>query len=164
MKIRLLSQKTKTQERSIRFLSRHIHTSLRLCNGVENFTINEITVPSGIEIEDGGGEGTAGSHPECRIGSQDLMVGVSLQGDVGPYNRFTPLTAAMLLDTGNDMISCGIRYNRSFGETRNQLTEITSRISSLDHQQMFFHSSTFIVLRLIHIMIVVDSLSKWLAV
>lgn len=69
--------------------------------GVENFTINGQSVPSGIEIEDGGGQGTAGSHPECRIGNQDLMVGVSLQGDNGPYSRFTPLTAAILLDTGN---------------------------------------------------------------
>ncbi|KAK8849876.1 hypothetical protein M9Y10_018463 [Tritrichomonas musculus] len=69
--------------------------------GVENFTINGVTVPSGIEIEDGGGEGTAGSHPDCRIGNQDLMVGVSIQGENGPYSRFTPLTAAILLDTGN---------------------------------------------------------------
>lgn len=69
--------------------------------GVENFTINGKTVPSGIEIEDGGGSGTAGSHPEGRIGNQDLMVGVSLGGEVGHYERLTPLTAAILLDTGN---------------------------------------------------------------
>lgn len=69
--------------------------------GVENFTINGKKVTSGIEIEDGDGSGTAGSHPDCRIGNQDLMAGVSLQGENGPYNRFTPLTAAILLDTGN---------------------------------------------------------------
>ena len=69
--------------------------------GVENFTINGVSVPSGIEIEDGGGSGTTGSHPECRIANQDLMIGINIQGDVGPYCRFTPLTAAILLDTGN---------------------------------------------------------------
>ncbi|KAK8880766.1 hypothetical protein M9Y10_003454 [Tritrichomonas musculus] len=68
--------------------------------GVENFTIDGKSVPSGIEIEDGDGPGTAGSHPECRIGNQDLMIGINIQGKVGPYSRLTPLTAAMLLDTG----------------------------------------------------------------
>ncbi|KAK8892042.1 hypothetical protein M9Y10_029264 [Tritrichomonas musculus] len=70
--------------------------------GVENFTIDGVSVPSGIEIEDGGEpEMTAGSHPECRIANQDLMIGINIQRDVGPYCRFTPLTAAILLDTGN---------------------------------------------------------------
>ncbi|KAK8896994.1 hypothetical protein M9Y10_014925 [Tritrichomonas musculus] len=69
--------------------------------GVESFTLDRVSVPSGIEIEDGGGTGTAGSHPECRIGNQDLMVGSLLQAEEGPYTRFTPLTAAILLDTGN---------------------------------------------------------------
>lgn len=69
--------------------------------GVEKFTIDGVSVPSGIEIEDGGGSGTAGSHVECRIGNQDLMIGVNIQGDVSPYNRITPLTASILMDTGN---------------------------------------------------------------
>lgn len=79
----------------------HAHKFAVMQWGVDKFTIDGVSVPSGIEIEDGGGIGTAGSHVECRIGNQDLMIGVNLQGDVGPYNRITPLTAAILLDTGN---------------------------------------------------------------
>ena len=69
--------------------------------GVEEFVIGNNKCTSGIEIEDGGGSGTAGSHPECRIGSTDIMIGVSLQqNQPGDYTRITPLTAALLLDSG----------------------------------------------------------------
>ena len=69
--------------------------------GVEEFISGDKNCTSGIELEDGGNSGTAMTHPEARIGNQDLMVGVTIQGKNGPYQRLTPLTAALLLDTGN---------------------------------------------------------------
>ena len=69
--------------------------------GVEEFTINGKSVPSGIELEDGGDIGTVGTHPEARVCNQDVMVGVIIQSEYRPYMRVTPVTAAFLLDTGN---------------------------------------------------------------
>ena len=79
----------------------HAHKFAVMQWGVEEFTIGGKSCPSGIEIEDGGGSGTAGSHPECRIAHTDVMVGVTLQEDKGPFQRLTPITASILLDTGN---------------------------------------------------------------
>ena len=72
----------------------------------KHFGIDEIrgddgsTCPSGIELENGGGQGTATAHPESRVYLSELMVGVSIS-DHGNFNRFTDVSMAFLLDTGN---------------------------------------------------------------
>jgi hypothetical protein len=68
--------------------------------GSETFKAGSKSCPAGIELEDGGGHGSAGSHPESRIAYSDVMVHVAMQYDIGPFQRFTPLTMAILLDTG----------------------------------------------------------------
>ena len=78
----------------------HAHKFAVMQYGVDEFVVGNSRCKSGIEIEDGGGQGTAGSHPECRIANSELMVGVSLES-AGEFQRFTALSAAMLLDTGN---------------------------------------------------------------
>ncbi|EAY14765.1 GP63-like [Trichomonas vaginalis G3] len=62
---------------------------------------NDTKCWSGIELEDGGSAGTKLSHPESRIYTSEMMVGVSLQTENGPFNRITDVTVSMLLDTGN---------------------------------------------------------------
>lgn len=56
--------------------------------------------PSGIEIEDGGGTGTAKSHLEGRVFNSDYMVGLDISNG-NPYVRITDATAAVMQDTGN---------------------------------------------------------------
>lgn len=56
--------------------------------------------PSGIELEDGGGVGTAGSHLESRTYESEYMVG-SDTGQPTPYLRLTDATLAVLMDSGN---------------------------------------------------------------
>ena len=60
--------------------------------GSENFTEN---VPAGIEVEDGGGSGTAHSHPETRVFFPDIMSPVS-----SGASKFTELSLALLEDSG----------------------------------------------------------------
>ena len=55
---------------------------------------------SGIELEDSKNKEYAGAHPEGRVYLSEVMTGheISL---VGAFRRFTDVSAAMLLDTGN---------------------------------------------------------------
>ncbi|EAY04846.1 GP63-like [Trichomonas vaginalis G3] len=69
--------------------------------GVEKFIGDNGECPSGLEIEDGGGSGTAGSHLEARTYMSDLMVGATIQTQSGPFSRLTDAVLAILLDTGN---------------------------------------------------------------
>ncbi|OHT05557.1 Clan MA, family M8 [Tritrichomonas foetus] len=63
----------------------------------ERFGIDEFApgVPAGIEIEDGGGSGTEGSHPESRVYLSEVMCGIF----VG-YTFISNLTLSLLEDTG----------------------------------------------------------------
>lgn len=74
-----------------------LHTPKAHQYAVERFGIEEFApgIPSGIEIEDGGGSGTEGSHPESRVYLSETMCGIF----VG-YTFISNLTLAMLEDTG----------------------------------------------------------------
>jgi leishmanolysin len=64
---------------------------------LDRFGITEMMpgVPTGMEIEDGGGGGTAGSHPESRVYLSEVMCGIF----VG-YVTISGLSLAILDDTG----------------------------------------------------------------
>lgn len=74
-----------------------LHTPAAHRYAVERFGIEEFApgIPSGIEIEDGGGSGTAGSHPESRVYLSETMCGIF----VG-YTFISNLTLSLLDDTG----------------------------------------------------------------
>ncbi|EAX73365.1 GP63-like [Trichomonas vaginalis G3] len=69
--------------------------------GVQEFQGTYGKCPSGIEIENDGGQGTAGSHLEARSYMTDLMVGMTIQTEAGPFSRLTDAVLAVLMDTGN---------------------------------------------------------------
>ena len=69
--------------------------------GVQTFVGDDKTCPSGIEIEDACGGGTAGSHLEGRVYMTELMTGQTIQTESGPFNRLTDASMAILQDTGN---------------------------------------------------------------
>nr|ADB92609.1 GP63 protease [Trichomonas vaginalis] len=69
--------------------------------GVQEFQGDDRTCQSGLEIENDGGQGTAGSHLEARSYMSDLMVGMTIQTKSGPFARLTDAVLAILLDTGN---------------------------------------------------------------
>lgn len=60
--------------------------------GIEYFASN---VPAGLELEDGGGPGTFGSHPEARVYIDDMFVGLTIG-----QNYISKLVFALLADTG----------------------------------------------------------------
>ncbi|EAY20715.1 GP63-like [Trichomonas vaginalis G3] len=57
--------------------------------------------PSGIELENGPGAGTAMSHPEARVYLSDYMVGETIQTGPFPFNRVTDVSMSFLIDSGN---------------------------------------------------------------
>ncbi|EAY06006.1 GP63-like [Trichomonas vaginalis G3] len=59
---------------------------------------------SGVELEDAGDDGAIGSHPKLRAYIQDLMTSNSLS-QAKNWVKFTDLTMAILLDTGNYKIN-----------------------------------------------------------
>ena len=63
----------------------------------KRFNVTEFApgIPAGIEIEDGGGSGTAGSHPESRVYISEVMCGIF----VG-YTYISELVLSMLDDSG----------------------------------------------------------------
>ncbi|EAY17451.1 GP63-like [Trichomonas vaginalis G3] len=69
--------------------------------GVETFQGDDGSCPSGIEIEDACGGGTAGSHLEGRVYMTELMTGQTIQTESGSFNRLTDASMAILQDTGN---------------------------------------------------------------
>jgi hypothetical protein len=48
-----------------------------------------------LEIEDGGGSGTAGSHPEKRVFQNEYM-----SGSVTPFPIFSNITLSVFADSG----------------------------------------------------------------
>ncbi|EAX94826.1 GP63-like [Trichomonas vaginalis G3] len=68
--------------------------------GTDTFVGDNGTCPSGIEIENSGGSGIAGSSLEGRVYMTDIMTGLSLQQG-GQFNRLTDASMALLQDTGN---------------------------------------------------------------
>ena len=70
--------------------------------GTDTFSIGNQKCPSGIEIENLGGSGTALTHPKVATAYSDVMCGVMVQGrSDAEFIRLTTITAAFLLDTGN---------------------------------------------------------------
>lgn len=83
----------------------HSHIFAKKRFGVDVFTgDNGTSCPSGIELEDGGSEGTAGSHLEMRTYYTEYMIGMVTYSN-GPFVIFTDATMAVLLDTGNYKIN-----------------------------------------------------------
>ncbi|EAY04847.1 GP63-like [Trichomonas vaginalis G3] len=69
--------------------------------GVETFQGDGKTCPAGIELESGGGEGSAMSHLAGRVHYSELMTAQAISGTNGPFERLTDATIAILQDTGN---------------------------------------------------------------
>ncbi|EAY20145.1 GP63-like [Trichomonas vaginalis G3] len=81
----------------------HVYAKKRF--GVETFIgDNGTSCPAGIEMEDGGSIGTAGSHLEARTYNSENMIGTDIGYPV-PFLRFTDATLAVLMDTGNYKIN-----------------------------------------------------------
>lgn len=68
--------------------------------GVDKYVGVDKTCPPGIELEDGGNQGTNSSHPEGRLAYSDVMVSVNIENQ-GKFNRLTEISLALLMDTGN---------------------------------------------------------------
>lgn len=49
----------------------------------------------GLELEDQGGSGTAGSHWDERVAKEDLMCGI-----IGGFKGITKMTMALFVDSG----------------------------------------------------------------
>ena len=81
--------------------------------GTETFKIGENIFSSGIELEDGGGTGTKGSHPEARVYLGEAMIGYSVTNSV-----ISELSFALLADTGfydvNYTMTKGFQWGNSF--------------------------------------------------
>lgn len=71
-----------------------LHELMRERLGIEYFDDNE-NYPVGVEIEDGGGSGTVGSHWEERVFFTELMVGTT-----HGYARISDVTLSALEDSG----------------------------------------------------------------
>lgn len=70
--------------------------------GTDTFTIGSNKCPSGIEVENLGGSGTALAHPKNSMAFSDVMAGVIRQETSdAEFLRLTTLTAAWILDTGD---------------------------------------------------------------
>jgi hypothetical protein len=81
--------------------------------GIEEFAPG---IPAGIEIEDGGGGGTAGSHPEARVYGAEVMCGIF----VG-YVSISNLTLAALDDMGWYEVNFSMAEPYSWGDGRSML-------------------------------------------
>ena len=84
---------------------------------VQEFAINRFGleyfapgVPAGLELEDGGGTGTFGSHPEARVYIDDMFVGLTIG-----QNRISQLIFALLADTGWYTVSFDKAENLAWG-------------------------------------------------
>ena len=71
------------------------HKYARKRFGKETFTFGDQEVKAGIELEDGGGSGTATSHPEGRVYFGEVMAGVATSD-----STISDLSFALLEDTG----------------------------------------------------------------
>jgi hypothetical protein len=78
--------------------------------GTETFHIGEEILSSGIEIEDGGGTGTSGSHPESRVYFGEAMAGYSTTDSV-----ISDLSLALLTDTGWYDVNYEMAYGHIWG-------------------------------------------------
>lgn len=87
-----------------------IHKYAKKRFGVETFTFDDGEIPSGIELEDGGGSGTMGSHPEIRTYYGESMVGVS-----SAHSVISDLIFAMLKDTGWYEVNYTYAHGHSWG-------------------------------------------------
>ncbi|OHS97275.1 Clan MA, family M8 [Tritrichomonas foetus] len=84
---------TKYPHKVFRILqTKNVHEFAAERFGVEYFAPD---VPAGLELEDGGGVGTFGSHAEARVYIDDMFVGLTIG-----QNRISKLVFALLADTG----------------------------------------------------------------
>jgi hypothetical protein len=86
---------------------------------LDRFGITEFSpgVPAGIEIEDGGGGGTAGAHPESRIYGSEVMCGIF----VG-YVWISNLSLSLLDDTGWYEVDYSLGEPYAWGDGRSILS------------------------------------------
>jgi len=81
--------------------------------GTNIFANQTHTIPSGVEIEDGGGSGTARSHPEARVYLNEVMVGMSVGTPV-----ISDLSLALLIDTGWYQVNYSYARGLAWGNGR----------------------------------------------
>jgi hypothetical protein len=89
----------------------HIHETVVARSGATFFFNAEH--PSGVEIEDGGGTGTAGSHWESRAYYTEIMGGVAFG-----YASISAITLAALRDTGWYGVSMDLAEPLPWGDYR----------------------------------------------
>lgn len=89
--------------------------------GVETFEGDDNDCPSGIEIEDGGGSGTMGSHLKASKFNSDLNVGMTLEIEGYDYERITDATIAILQDTGNYICNWSMAQPLVWGNPESQI-------------------------------------------
>jgi leishmanolysin len=75
-------------------------------------------IPLGLEIEDGGGGGTAGAHPESRVWGGEVMCGIFL-----PYVVISAVSLALLDDTGWYVVDYARAEPYPWGDGRSVLGE-----------------------------------------
>jgi leishmanolysin len=98
------------------------------------FGISEFVagVPAGVEIEDGGGSGTAGSHPESRVYGGEVMCGIF----VG-YVWVSNMSLAMLDDTGWYEVNYAMGEPYPWGDGRSMLSAPLATFPNSPPQRAF---------------------------
>lgn len=85
------------------------HKYAQVHYGVDTFYGDDgAECPSGIELEDGGGSASAGTHLETRTFYTDIMMPYTPTTNSIRFLRFTDATMAVLLDTGNYQINYSV--------------------------------------------------------
>ena len=97
-----------------------LHTPALHRYAAERFGVSEFApgVPAGVEIEDGGGMGTAMAHPESRIFMSEVMCGIF----VG-YVAISNLSLSILDDTGWYEVNYSMAEPYSYGDGKSMQTE-----------------------------------------
>ena len=97
-----------------------VHTPALHKYATERFGVSEFApgVPSGMEVEDGGGLGTAMAHPESRVYMSEVMCGIF----VG-YVTISNLSMAILEDTGWYEVNYSMAEPYSYGDGKSMQME-----------------------------------------
>lgn len=125
---------TTFENRTLHKTYRILHTPKLHAWAVDRFGVTEFApgVPAGIEIEDGGGSGTAGSHPESRIYMSEVMCGIFV-GRAFISN----MSLAILDDTGWYVVNYSLGEPFPFGDGKSMETEPLSDFPTAPPQLSF---------------------------
>lgn len=102
---------------------------------------------SGIELEDGGGQGTAMAHPESRVYVGEMMVGVNIQTNNGPFNRLTDVSMSFLVDSGNYKINYQwlkpMVWGSKYSVDGNPISGFATDPAQLSFPQYYLYNKTY---------------------